>query len=445
MNISGPRSLSGVSAPHQQELDLRPFQRVTAQILSVTGTTALLSIEGYPVVAQLASADQAANLLPQQIAQFIVTQRTGQKITLKVIGDDQNPESLARSAAQGPEIAARLLEQHGIPLTTTHLIIARALLKKHLPVTPSLLNELQETLSTYGSWGSKEADLAAMLKATGLPVNAESLALISRQAAQIGDSLARLIARLIDMADQDLPEELLKQRNANVQRLKNMVLKSDGAPSQLAEQLKMAVQMLGTSLEGIVLERMKGSEVLPENNLLSLVRLQQALEHAGKNELAETIGTFLQDLQQSQFLNAKPDAAASLDSWLEMGFAVQNTQQKETEGFSSVRLRIARDPNGDSSKINPVYTRLILQVDIKPGQTVEIDLSFVDKNIKTAVTAPDPLWCQKAQEEWSTLEQALQSLGFTPRDSQIAVGAPHSFERLRTFSGPPLMAVDIEA
>ena len=76
MNISGPRSVSGVTAPHGQELDLRPFQRVTAQVLSVTGITALLSIEGYPVVAQLASADQAATLLPQQTAHFIVTQRT---------------------------------------------------------------------------------------------------------------------------------------------------------------------------------------------------------------------------------------------------------------------------------------------------------------------------------------------------------------------------------
>lgn len=211
MNISGPLSVSAVTARQHQELDLRRFQRVTAQVLSVTGTTALLTIEGYPVVAQLASADQAATLLPQQTAQFIVTGRTSEKITLKVIRDDQPQASLARPVLQGPEVAIRLPEGQNIPVTTNHLIIARAVLKRHLPVTPLLLNELSETLSAYGSWGSQEAELAAALKAASLPLNAQSLAPASRQAAQIGDSLARLIAKLTEMAGQDLPKELLKE------------------------------------------------------------------------------------------------------------------------------------------------------------------------------------------------------------------------------------------
>src|SRR5690349_3532074 len=108
MNISGPFSVSRVNAP-QQEPDLHLFQRVTAQVLSVTGTTAILSIDGYPIVAELASAEQASILLPQQTTRFIVTQRTGDKITLKLIGNEPSANP-APSTSQGLEIAGRLLE-----------------------------------------------------------------------------------------------------------------------------------------------------------------------------------------------------------------------------------------------------------------------------------------------------------------------------------------------
>ncbi|MGZ9164352.1 MAG: hypothetical protein ACXW4U_04170, partial [Anaerolineales bacterium] len=368
MNVSGPLSISAINASQQHELDLRPFQRVTAQVLAVTGTTALLTIEGYPIVAQLASSDQAVTLVPQQTAQFIVTQRTGEKITLKVLKDDQPQKSLAKSISYGPELAVRLLEGHDIPITANHLMIARAVLGKHLPFTPQLLNELLGTLSVYGSWGSREAELVAALKAGGLPVSAESLALASRQAAQIGDSLARLITRLTDMTGQDLPEALLEQINLNLQVLNAAVLKGGGEPSQIAEQIKAAVELMGRSLENILLEQSRNPNGTRENNLLSLVQLQQVLEQAGKNELAEMIRAFLKDLQADQFLNAKPDPIPGQGKWSEVGFAIKSERQNAHEEFSSARLRVAHESNNDSSKINPAYTRLILQIDVNPYQ-----------------------------------------------------------------------------
>jgi hypothetical protein len=444
MNISGPLPVSGVNAP-QHELDLHPFQRVTAQVLSITGTTALLSIEGYPIVAQLASADQAATLLPQQTAQFIVTQRTNQNITLKIVNDDQTQANLHRSVAQGPELAVRLLEQQNIPVTANHLVIARAMLKKHLPVTPALLNEVSDVLSAYGSWGSKEADLAAALKAAGLPLSPQSLQLASRQALQIGDSLARLISKLTDMKGRDLPEDLLKQLNSNLQMLNFMILKAEGESFQLARQLKAIIDTFGKSLENSVLEQAQTFEHLSESNLLQLIRLQQGLQQAGENELAHAISDFLKDLQWSQFLNVNPDPILSHGEWAELGFAAQGIGQKPGEKLSSARLRIARDPGSSAGEINPAYTRLILQVDLNPDQTVEVDLSVVDKQIRTSVTAPDAIWCQQAQEELPVLEQALQRLGFALKDTQINVGKAHPFEHLKISSNPPLMTVDIEA
>lgn len=444
MNISGPLPVSGVNAP-QQDLDLHPFQRVTAQVLSVTGTTALLSIEGYPIVAQLASADQAATLLPQQTAQFIVTQRTSQKLTLKIVNDDQAQGNQARSVPQGPELAARLLEQQKIPVTANHLVIARAMLKKHLPVSSLLLNEVSETLSAYGSRGSKEADLAAALKAAGLPLSPQSLQLASHQALQIGDSLARLLKKLTDIKDQDLPEDLLKQLSSNLQTLNALILNAEGESSQLAEQLKAVMQMLGKSLERVVLEQTQNSESFSESGLVPLVQLQQGMERAGKNELAQAVSDFLKDLQWSQFLNAKPDPIPSHGEWAEIGFVMQGLGQESDEKLSPARLRIAREPGNNSGKINPAYTRLILQVDLGPDQTVEVDLSIVGKQIKTSVTAPDVRWFQQATEELPTLEQALQSLGFTLKDTQIGVGKAHPFKHLTISSNLPRVTVDIEA
>jgi hypothetical protein len=445
MNVPGPLSISSVNAPRVQELDLRPFQRVTATILSVTGTTALLSIEGYPVVAQLASSDQAATLLSQQTAQLIVTQRTSEKITLKVTGGDQPQASPARSAPARQELAVRLLDQQNIPVTANHLIVARAMLRQHLPVTPMLLDDLMQSLSAYGSWGSREAGLAAALKAAGLPLTAESLALASRHVAQTGDSLARLLAKLTDMAGQDFPPEVSKQLDSNLQILRRIVPRADGDPAELAKRLGHTVKMLGTSLERSVWERMQEPEIPSENSLLGLVQLQQSLEQVGKSELADHIQEFIKDLQRTQFLNAKPDSIPGQRQWIEMGFAVSRVQQETGETFSSARLRIATEPGSASGGINPAHTRIILQVDPKPGQTVEVDLSIVDKQIKSAVNAPDELWCRQAQKELPALEQAFQRLGFTLKDTQFEVGEPQPFERLMVPGGPPLMTVDLEA
>src|SRR5512141_1538269 len=88
MDLSGARAVSSISTLSKPEVGLRPFQRVTAQVLEVTGTTALLSIDGIPIVAQLTSSEQAATLLSQQTAQFMVTQVNNQKVTLKILNND---------------------------------------------------------------------------------------------------------------------------------------------------------------------------------------------------------------------------------------------------------------------------------------------------------------------------------------------------------------------
>jgi hypothetical protein len=446
MNITGPRSLLPSSAPAGQEPGLRPFQKVTAQILAVTGNTALLVLEGHPVVAQLTSAEQAASLLTQQTAQFLVTQLGDQKITLKLLRNDEPQAAPAESALHRPEVALRLLQQHNLPASDENLMLARSALKQRLWVTPDLLNEMQQALSEYGRWGSAEADLAAMLKAAGLPVNAESLRLAARPAAQTGDAVARLITMLSELTKQGLPAELLKQLDSSLQALNATVLRADGEVSPLAEQLRAAVELLGRSMENRLLEQSQnpGAQAL-ERSLAALARLQQMLQQEGKTAPAEAAGAFLEDLRQQQFLNAGPGADPGREGWLETGFALSAGQPGTEEDFSAVRLRITREPRQDSHKNGANTTRLILRVDVSPGETVEVDLAVTGKHIQTSVTAPDPAWRRQAESEFPSLEQALQQLGFTLVEGRISAGNPRPLERLQTASGSmPLLTVNIE-
>jgi len=225
-----------------------------------------------------------------------------------------------------------------------------------------------------------------------------------------------------------------------------MVLKGDGETSQLAEQLKASAELLGRSLESILLAQSQNPKGLfPEKSLVTLVRLQQMLEQFGQKESARAINEFLADILQNQFMNVKPDPVPGRGVWSEIGFMIQSAQQKADEKFSSARLRIAHESKADSDKINPAYTRLIIQVDLEPGKTIEVDLSLVGKQIRTSVMAPDPLWCDKAQGEIPSLVEALQTLGFELKDVQIGMGDPQPSDEISTaFGSTNLMTINIE-
>jgi hypothetical protein len=446
MNISGPLAISPLNPSTGQELNLRPFQRVVAQVLSVTGTQAILSIDGYPIVAQLSSSDQAAALLAQQTAQFIVTQLTDQVVTLKFVKNDPNPSVSPGPQSPGSELAARILEQNGIPLTNNTLSLARSALNQHLPVTPELLNELVGALSTYGSWEKADIDLATAMKAAGLPVTAQSLALASRPALQTGESLKDLISLLSNALKQNLPPETLQQLNSNIQLLNDMVLQWTGASGKMGTQMKSTVDVLGRSIENLLKELSQQSNaLLPEKNLMSLVKLQQSLRQEGKNDLADAIDKFLGDIRQNQFINVKPDPVPGRGAWSEIGFLLSPTPQDKAADFTNAQLRIAHEGGPEPGKINPAYTRLLIQVEVNPGEIVEVDLSLVGKQIRTLVTAPDPEWVMNAQMEMPSLEEALQGLGYTLKDTQIGVGIPRPFGGITTTSSSgPQLTVDIE-
>jgi len=446
MSFPGPISISPISNTTDQEIGFRVNQRVNAQIVSVAGTTAVLEVDGHPVVAQLTSADQATTLASRNTAQFIVTELTGQSITLKFVKNGQAQPALVGVLSSGPELAERILENTNIPVTTGALMITRALLKQHLPITPALLKELQGALSEYGVWSEADADLAAAMKSAGLPVTAQSIALAARKPVQTADALSNLIKTLNQAANGNLPGEVLAQLRASLQTLNATIVKWGGESSGLADQLKAMVEALGQSLENGLLEQSQDPAApVSEKGLATLVRLQQMFEQIGKRDEAHAVWEFLNDIRQNQFMNVKSNILPGQGEWSEIGFMVQSPRQQAEDKFSAARLRIAHETREGSSKINPAYTRLILQVDLRPGETVEVDLSLVGKQIRTSVMAPDPAWCDLAKNELPSLQEAFDGLGYQLKDFQVGVGDPQLFTRVKIASGSPhLMTVNIE-
>ncbi len=440
MSFPGPISVSPINNTNEQVFGLRAYQRITAQIISVTGTTAILEVDGHPVVAQLTSADQAATLASQSAAQFIVTQLNDQSITLKFIKNEPAQTVLVGVVTNGTELAERILESNNIPVTVTNLMMTRSLLKQQLPVTPELLNELKNALTEYGKLSEADADLAAAMKSAGLPLTAQSLALAARTPAQTAQTLSQLIKTLSQAASQELPDELLKQLTANLQTLHSLILTADGNSSQLADQLKAAVEAFGQSVENVLLKKIQNSgKSISEKNLTSLVKLQNMLAQLGEKETVQSIKEFLKDIQREQLMNVKPEPSRGYDEWAQIGFMIQNTNQRAEEKFSSARLRIAREPKENSN------TRLILQVDLQSGETVEVNLALAGKQIKTLVKSPDPAWCEQAQNELPSLTDALNELGYTLKDFQVNMETPQTFSRLQPGTGSlHLMTVNIE-
>ncbi|HNC90356.1 MAG TPA: flagellar hook-length control protein FliK [Anaerolineales bacterium] len=436
MIFPGPISISPINNTNGQSFDLRVFQRITAQVLSVTGTTAVLEVEGHPVVAQLTSADQSALLSSQRTAQFVITQLGDNSVTLKLI---KNEQTFPAGTAFGPDLAERFLENNNLPITTSNLVMTRALLRQHLPITPRTLKELQGALSEYDDWGEAEADLAAAIKSAGLPLTGQSLALSARRPAPTAQAFSQLMATLAQAAKQNLPEDLLEQLRSNLQFLNSLILDRGGDSSRMADQLKAWAEAFGRSLENILLSEIQnGAESISKNNLIELAKLQNLLEQFGRQETARSLKEFLTDIRREQLMNVRSDSPSTTE-WLEIGFALP----KANKDFASARLRIARD--GTAKAINPASTRLVLQVDLSPAETVEVDLSFAGKQIRSSVTSPNPAWCKQAQAELPSLTDALAELGYTLTDFQVDVQMPQSFNRLQSGTGSiDLMTVNIE-
>ncbi len=448
MNVTGPLQVTPQPTTPGFELSLKVNQRVSGEILQVSGTQAVISVEGIPVVARLASAQQGLDLSVQKRAHFIVTEVSGQSVTLKLVGPGQSEAPLVGQVIPERDLATRLLDQIGLPINAETLTLTRAAISQHLVVTPELLQELQAALSGLENWNNSQAELAAALKAAGMPLSAAS--------SQVAlESMTPLSTAITHLADQLQTALMADNTPADVKALITNALGLleaaspdwSGLPAQLEQQLKQTVTTFGRSFENGVLKADANSgQDSSINPLLSFVHLQTDLAQAGQKDLSDAVAHFINQAHAAQFLNVHPDPTPGSGAWTQLSFMLHAPGAQGQKATYPARLRIARRPSPRKAGIDPGYTHLSVQVEVEPSQYVQVDLSLAGKQLRAVVTAPDPVWGQEARTEMPGLEQALDDLGYSVHDTQVNIGAVRNADGLliRQGSGSESLSVDVE-
>lgn len=454
MTIANPIHVQPSGLTTGQELGFRPFQRITAEVLSVSGVQAVLSVDGFPMVARLTSAQQAVELASQRYAQFLVVEMGGRSATLRMLKPETQEPAAEALAVPLRNLAARLLEQQGLSPTVQNLILARAALNQRLPLTQETLDELKNVLSQvdvpqslFDGWGQEEANLAAGLKAAGLPLSAGSLELARQQTNPVGQALADLVRTLQQFAGRPaaLPELDFLIRN-NQRLLEEAVLNLRDPAGQMAGRLMLYNRLFGRSFENILRDHLQMAKPLsPEDSLVSLARLYSFLKQSGEKELSGKIAHFLDDVRQSLFFNIRANPSPGAGDWAEINLLLKNPTLNPLARELAGRIRIARRSSSGKG-IDPAYTRITVQVDVEKDKTFEVDLSLAGKKIHAMVNAPDPQLSESARLEFPTLQERINNLGYSFRGIQVGVGRPQPIKKfsLCTDKTGSLMAVDIE-
>lgn len=251
MQIVGPMPIGPV-APVSSNLDIKPLQRVIADIVQVNGNQVVLSIDGVPVVADVLSSELAAELKGRPSAQFLVSQGEDGKTNLRLV--PQQPGFPGQPAESGQQLSLQLLREYGLPVNAQTQTAAQAAINQRLALQPGQLEQLMRALSSQPGWGAREANLAAAILSAGLPLTPQSLELAARSPGQINASFAGLLAQL-ESAQQDptLPAETRDLIRGVAQALQESVLDA-ALPARLPRQLAEAVTLLGRPVENVLAE-----------------------------------------------------------------------------------------------------------------------------------------------------------------------------------------------
>ncbi len=444
MNVSGSSPIGSIFQPNDTAIMLRLNQRFSAEVIQVAGERVLLSIDGVQIVARMTTPDQAAALAEHHSAQFIVRDISDQTLSLQL--SLPKPVQTATAASTPANLAASLLQQAGLEASAENLLLAQALLEQGLPVTPDLVSELSQLLARAGlktgegqteqaaqvEWGQLEAQIAAALKAAGLPISPGALNLIAQSGTEpILEVYKRFRARLLSSAQSpDSPQ--------TAQLLKNVLAFLDSAvvdwsepPETIAESLRNSVRSMGRSLENELAEMIqKGTasieSLASEKGVFALLMLRRQLARDGQNALVDEIDRFLDTLRARQFMNAEPATPAVKDHWLSLDLLLGAPAglPANADDLRESHLRIAYKPEDRSGKLDLSKSCLIIQVDLQDGGVMEVELSIVDRQIGARVTVPDQGLRQSAEAAIPELETGLGKLGFNLQAFQCQVGVP---------------------
>jgi hypothetical protein len=438
MHVTGPAPIvPGAAAPAQRPedaaLQLRINQRFAAEVLQVSGERVLLALDGVRIVARMVSAEQAASLAERRFAQFIVKDSNSSLVTLQVLHPEQG--AVQGQATQEAELIPNLLRIAGLPVNQATVEIARGLLNQGLQVNPELVQALQRLLAQTPHSSAAAAQAAAALKALGLPLSAEALALALQSLPPLDTLLAGLQSQLRSLARARPALAPLAEKALAI--LDGLVLRLDGADAPLAEQLKRAISLMGRSSEHLLAERAGQSpppqaNLLDSQNLLALAALRRELGEQAPASLLDDLDRFLDGMRLLQYLNAEPEEPPLKDRWLrlELPFVLDgqpppgSPPSDDALALRLARLRVAFQEEAGRSWIDPGNTRFILRVDLDQlAGAIQVDVSVAGRRLGAHITASNPQVRILAEKELGSLLQALENHGYLVQNVRFDVAA----------------------
>lgn len=446
MMTTGPISTGVVEAPNLNTLNLKLYQRITAQVLEVRGVEATLAIEGTPVVAKMPSAQQAVDLLQKGSAQFVITQLSREGITLRLIQQEQ--QSTSSTIIQPRDLASRLLEALGLAKSPETMMLSQAALKQGVLITPETLSELETALQQLGAWGEEEADLAMALKASGLPVTPGSIQMIAQKPDVLGDAISKLLMQLKSAMNRNANSPQLTQLlGESIRLLDKSILKWQQPVEGLAKDVEFVSKLLGRSFENELAQQIKENQVNGKQESLSILgKLQQSLQKNGQGRLAGEVEKLIDTVRQNHLMNVRSDPTNGRGHWAQVDIPLSVKTGNQDQNPVPAHVRIAKRENPDGEKIDPDYTRLVIQVEVAPGEPMEIDLALAGGQVQADITVPNIAVEQLAVTEWPGLQEGLHKLGLQVKTSRVDVGRPDLPGSLPQAAqrATPYQSVDIE-
>lgn len=423
MTIQGTLPINRFDRPSDQSLQLNVNQRVTAEVLEVSGDQVSLVIQGVRVVGKLTSSDQAALLGDRKTAQFIIRGMTDGVLQLQLLQQPSAGKDAGVSlAAPFLLLAQNLLALNNLEINEQNMMASKALLSRGLPVTPELVQELQQSLNSIQGWGQVEADLAAEIKAAGMPLSSGTLALALEHAPTLKEGSIQLQKMLVNLADSSKNPEIVRLAKQALEVLQSGTVDWDQPIPSLMKDLPAAVSLWGKSLEAEMATQLQtngtlvdGKETATGWTALNLLRV--ALDKQGSFAQVQEIDHFMNAVRQMQFLNTARTNDPGNPPWLTVNLPLSSALMQQAQQMSGERqffpanLRVAYRSNGKTQAIDPENTRLILSIDLEKGEFLQADLSIIGKRLGAWMTVSSEELREEAEKELPSLQRGLESIG----------------------------------
>lgn len=448
MLVQGLQPVQPGARPVDQPLQLHQNQKVTAEILSVNGEQIEMVIQGFRVVGRLQTSDQASNLEAHSLAQFIVKGSIDGVLQLAMAKSSETALA-AQPTSTLAILAQNLLVLNNIEVTGQNIMLGKALLSHGLPVNPQLMEEVSQALTAIENWGQPEADMAAALKAGGMPLTQNTLGLAMQTLPSLADSVSKLQSQLTNLAKGQAGPEITLLANQALALLESATIDWSKDLPNLLSDLKQAISVWGKSLESELARQVNGDNIQGNEGWLSLVQLRRALEGSGYKSTVHSIDQFMDGVRQMQFLNTAHPVENGNPPWLLVNLPVaahvpgQPTQQGD---FFPASLRIAYRTHGKVKRIDPENTRLVLTVDLQNGDYVTADLSVIGKRVGAWLSVSTDELKEQAVANLPDLEERLEKLGLQLKVAHCdvaAIGPVLSELEQETFPGSQGINIEV--